>query len=196
MRTEAERDTSACSRFCARSLHRDYEERPELDVYDAKDLDDTAYASSLKARRQAEEDLLKRDKKERKERQRSSQRGVLPSALLSSSSDEENEQEFFQSTAWGGCKSVSLTRGGQCARRVAPIMTSRLLRTSRSWVTTKKDSPSTSARTRSVLCANTWPLMPSSGRWGASSATFSPRHDGSGDGTRPCSLLTRARPVY
>jgi hypothetical protein len=45
--------------FCLR----DYEERPELDAYDAKDVDDTNYApTSLAARRKAEEDLLKRDK--------------------------------------------------------------------------------------------------------------------------------------
>ena len=78
-------------------LERDYENRPELDEYDAKDLDENDYGGvSLQARRRAEEELLLRDKKARKEGRNKAGSQRLPSVLESSSEDEENEEEFLR----------------------------------------------------------------------------------------------------
>lgn len=71
---------------------KDYEDRPELDQYDAADIDDAEHATSLAARRRAEEDLLKRDRKERKASK--TKRGDLPEGLDSSSDSEDNEEVF------------------------------------------------------------------------------------------------------
>jgi DNA replication licensing factor MCM2 len=74
---------------------KDYNDRPELDEYDAADLDQADYGPvSMAARRRAEEELLLREKKERKEQKGG--RGNLPSVLESSSEDEEDEEEFMR----------------------------------------------------------------------------------------------------
>ena len=78
--------------FGGEGFEKDYEARPELDQYDAADIDDAEHVTSLAARRRAEEDLLKRDRVERKANK--AKRGDLPEGLESSSDSEDNEEVF------------------------------------------------------------------------------------------------------